>query len=132
MNTYSKVACCVAACAIGKVRTDSADSTDIQVQTLSQAALQLPVLCCPNRPGLGQQCKISCAVLYSYMQDTGITAASIRLYVIVSILLVISGANDLQQLRHQSCRYHFILREAWQYQLQQSLVALFANIARLT
>ena len=47
-------------------------------------------------------------------------------------LLVIGGANDLQQLRHQSCRHHFILRKAWQYQLQQSPVALLANIARLT
>ncbi len=65
------------------------------------------------------------------MQDTA-TTASIGLYIIVINLLVISGANDLQQLRHQGCRHHFILCEAWQYQLQQSLVALFSNVARLT
>ena len=66
-----------------------------------------------------------CKIQASPQQVLGCTSLLIH-------LLIISGANDLQQLRHQSCRNHFVLRKAWQYQLQQSFVALFANIARLT
>ncbi len=124
---YYKIACWVAACAVGKVQTDSAGSTDSQEQTLSQAACA--VLCKQSRLRPTVQDKVCCLMLLyaGYRHHR-----SIGLYIIVSGLLVIGGANDLQQLCHQSCRYHFVLCKAWQYQLQQSPVALFANIARLT